>query len=34
MSVDTMACFGIAFSSSRSIWRGCMKLLDLLISTE
>jgi hypothetical protein len=28
MSVDTIACAGIAFSSSRSTWRGCSQLPD------
>ncbi len=34
MSVDTIARGGIALSSSRSIWRGCMYFESFATSSE
>jgi len=34
MSVEIIACRGIAFSSSRSIWRGCINFESLATSSE
>ena len=33
-TVETIACAGIAFSSSRSIWRGCMSFEPFATSSE